>query len=190
MRLFSVVFLLVASLATTTAASDWLHPEVAYSATRTLRTGGIELSGPVHYDGGKERFEMTVEDTRQIMIRRDDKQRLYMIMPQMGMGMELPYGESATMPSADSYADLKPESVGRETLGGEAVTKYRVEAGDAGESYTVFVWATDDGIALRMEGGTAEGSFEMVLSDLRRGPQPAELFEVPAGTQMMTMPAQ
>jgi hypothetical protein len=30
----------------------------------------------------------------------------------------------------------------------------------------------------------------MELSDLKRGPQPAELFEVPAGIQIMAMPGQ
>src|SRR3546814_7573436 len=99
----------------------------------------------------------------------------------MGMAMEMVFDGSNGMPSAGDYADLQPEELGRETIGGEAVTKYRIEAGEGGESYTVLIWATDDGIALRMEGATAEGGFEMQLSDLERGPQPADLFEVPAG---------
>ena len=85
---------------------------------------------------------------------------------------------------------LEPEEIGRETLNGEDVTKYRVTAKDAGQSYTVFVWTTDDGIPLRVEGESAEGRFEMQLTDLQRGPQPVELFEVPAGIQLMAMPAQ
>lgn len=191
MRLFAFVFSLAVCAATAaTAAPDWLRPDAAYSATRVMKAGGHEISGPLHYDSGKERFEMSMEGSQQIMIRREDKDLLYVIMPQMGMGMEMSLGGGKAMPSADDYAALEPEEIGRETLNGEDVTKYRVTAKDAGQSHTVFVWATDDGIPLRVEGESGEGRFEMELTDLQRGPQPAELFEVPAGIQLMAMPAQ
>lgn len=191
MRLFGVVACLVSLvIAGPAAASGWISPDAAYSATRTLRAGGMEMAGPLHYDDGKERFEVSMEGSRQIMIRREDRQRFYMVMPEMGMAMEMAIDGAEGMPSARDYADQQPESLGRETLDGEAVTKYRVEAGEGGERYTMFVWVTDDGIPLRMEGASAEGSFEMVLSDLERGPQPAELFELPAGIQVMAVPGQ
>lgn len=191
MRLFGIVLCLVATFATALAASpDWLRPDATYSAIRTMKMGGREISGPVHYDKGKERFEMTVEGTQQIMIRREDKGRLYMVMPQMGMGMEMKVGGPEAMPSADDYAKLEPENLGRESLDGEEVTKYRIVAKEAGQDYTVLIWATDDGIPLRMEGSTTEGNFETVLTNLERDPQPAELFELPAGIQMMTVPGQ
>src|SRR3546814_3425071 len=107
-------------------------------------------------------------------------QRVYMVRPDMGRAMEMGFDGSNGMPSAGDYADLQPEELGRETIGGEAVTKYRIEAGEGGESYTVLIWATEDGIALRMEGATDEGGFETQLSDLERGPQSADLFDVPA----------
>ncbi len=189
---FSAAFLclLVSLTAFPAVAADWLRPDAAYSATRTIRGGGQEISGPVYHDHGKDRFEVTAEGQRQVMIRRPDTQRLYMIMPAMGMGMEMSLGGPQAMPSADDYSDLKPEKISEETLDGEAVTKFRVQDKAAGQDYTVFIWVTDDGIPLRMEGSSAEGRFEMVLSDLQRGPQPAELFEPPAGIQMMAMPGQ
>ncbi len=198
MRLIAFVFFLSASLASVApvaqAAPDWLRPDAAYSATRVIKAGGHEISGPVYYDGGKERFEMAMEGTQQILIRREDKQRLYMIMPQMGMGMEMrldnPQGGNQAMPNAGDYAALEPEAVGHETVNGEAATKYRVVAKDAGRSYTVFIWASDDGIPLRIEGDSAEGTFIVELSGLKRGAQPAALFEVPAGIQLMAMPGQ
>ncbi|GAB4366372.1 MAG: hypothetical protein Kow00114_24280 [Kiloniellaceae bacterium] len=191
MRLFILAFSLIACAATAAFASaDWLRPDAAYSATRTVKAGGYEISGPLHYDSGKERFEMTMDGAQQIMIRREDKDRLYMIMPQMGMGMEIPLGGPQEMPSPNDYAELQPEAMGRETLNGEDVTKYRVEVNDGGQRYPVFVWATDDGIPLRVEGESAEGRFEMELSGLERGAQPAGLFEVPAGIQLMAMPGQ
>ena len=191
MRLYGIAFCLALLLpGAAAAAPGWISSDVAYSATRTMTVGGQQIRGPLHYDSGKERFVMSMDGAEQIMIRRDDRQRLYIVMPDMGMAMEMAFDSSNAMPGPDDYADLQPEELGRETLAGEAVTKYRVAADEGGESYDVFVWATDDGIPLRMEGGSAEGSFEMVLSDLQRGPQPAELFEVPAGMQIMAVPGQ
>jgi hypothetical protein len=189
-RIAAFVILLTVFAASPAAAVDWLRQEVAYSATRTMRAAGHEVSGPLHHDHGKERFEMSVDGQRQVMIRRPDVQRLYMIMPDMGMGMEMSLEAPQAMPSADDYSELKPEKVGEETLDGEAVTKYRIEDNSGGQEGTVFIWVTGDGIPLRMEGSTPEGSFEMVTSDLQRGPQPANLFEPPAGIQMMAMPGQ
>lgn len=191
MRLIAFVFFLSVSLASVAqAAPDWLRPDAAYSATRVMKAGGHEISGPLYYDSGKERFEMTMEGAQQIMIRREDRQRLYMIMPQMAMGMEMRLDNPQAMPSPGDYAALEPEAVGREAVNGEEATKYRVVAKDAGQSYTVFVWASDDGIPLRIEGETTEGKFLMELTNLERGAQPAELFEVPAGVQLMAMPGQ
>jgi hypothetical protein len=190
MRLLAAAAVLILSFAAAAQPADWLRPDVAYAATRTMQAGGMTISGPVHYDGGKERFEMTMEGRQQVMIRREDKQLLYMVMPQMGMGMEMRLGGQGftpgAMPGARDYAELQPEEVGRETVAGEAATKYRVSA----EGGTVFIWASDDGIPLRMEAESPEGRFVMELSDLQRGPQPAELFEVPAGIQIMAMPGQ
>jgi hypothetical protein len=184
MRLLAAAFIFVFSIATAASAADWLRPDVAYSATRTMQAGGHTITGPVHYDNGKERFEMAMEGQQQVMIRREDKELLYMVMPQMGMGMEMRIGGPKAMPGPRDYAELQPEEVGRETVAGEEATKWRVVA----EGAEIFIWASDDGIPLRMEGEGAQGSFVMELSDLERGPQPAELFEVPAGIQIMAMP--
>src|SRR3546814_4529370 len=63
MRLFAAVLCLALSLsAAAAAAPGWIRPEVAYSATRTMTVGGHEISGPLHYDDGKERFEMRSEE--------------------------------------------------------------------------------------------------------------------------------
>src|SRR3546814_13634100 len=88
-----------------------------------------------------------------------------MVMPDMGMAMEMVFDGSNGMPSAGDYADLQPEELGRETIGGEAVTKYRIEAGEGGESYTVLIWATDDGIALDRK-SVVEGKRVSVRVDL------------------------
>ncbi|WP_340119539.1 hypothetical protein [Pelagibius sp. 7325] len=190
MRFLAAVLCLRIFLTAAAAAAqptDWLRRDVAYSATRNLyfEDGGV-LSGPVWYDGGKERFEMILQDQPQVFIRREDEGRLYMMMPQLGMAMVVKPGSRKAMPSARDYANLQPEEIGRETVAGEAATKYRVMV----EGRTIFIWATEDGIPLRMEDESAEARFVIELTDLKRGPQPGELFEVPAGVQNMPISGQ
>src|SRR3546814_18910119 len=112
---------------------------------------------------------MSMDGARHIMIRREDRQRVYMVMPDMGMVMEMVFDGSNGMPSAGDYANLQPAELGRETIRREAVTMYRIEAGKGGESYTVMIWATDAGIALCRDSAPAEGGSGMQHSYRRRG---------------------
>jgi hypothetical protein len=180
--LAALVCLTICFAAPAAGATEWLRRDVAYSATLSLHfeDGGV-ISGPLWYDSGKERFELILQDQPQVMIRREDEERFYMMMPQVGLAMVAKLGSHKAMMHARDYAALEPEEIGRETIAGEASTKYRVGR----EDVTIFIWASDDGIPLRMERHSAKGRFAMELSDLQRGPQPAHLFEVPEGIRRM-----
>ena len=74
MRFLSLFVCLLVSLVTLpAAAANWLNQDVAYSGTRTMRMNGQEISGPIYYDHGKERFEWTAEGDRQISLRRPSR---------------------------------------------------------------------------------------------------------------------
>lgn len=188
MRLFGIVLCLAAAFSTAAVASDWLNPEVAYSGTRTLRIGDQEITGQIHYDHGNERFEWTLLGTRQISLRRVDRGLFYMIDPQMGVGMEMELTRSNAIPGAELYADLRPEGLGQESLYGEEVTKYRLIDDGGREINTVLAWVTEDGIPLWLQVSGPKGRFETTLTNLERGPQPAELFELPEGLQVVPAP--
>ena len=85
----------------------------------------------------------------------------------------------------DIRHDFIHGSVGQDVIAGEQTTKYKVAGNEGTGPYTVFFWMTDDGITMRTEGSSSESSFEMHLDGLQRGAQPAALFEVPAGVQLM-----
>lgn len=188
MRIWPYLLLIATVIAALTlpgASAGWLEPNAAYSAVRIMRSGGMEMRGPVHHDHGKERWEVSPQGMRQVMIRRPDQERMLMIMPDMNMGMELDLSQAERVPSAESYAAKQPDVLGREELDGEMTTKYRLVEDTARGPFTMLFWVTDDGIPLRMEGSSAQGDFEMTLSELKRGPQDASLFEPPAGIQLM-----
>ena len=153
------------------AADSWPTPAAAYQATRVMDTGGMQMSGRLFHDRGKERWEVEMQGMTQVMILRPDLDKMFMLMPEMNMAMEMPFAFGANIPSPERHAGNEPEVVGQEVIAGEETTKYKFEG--------------DDGITLRTEGSSAQGSFAMHLDGLDRGDQPADLFELPAGVQVM-----
>ncbi len=167
------------------AAGSWPTPEAAYQATRVMNAEGVQMSGRLFHDRGKERWEVNMQGMTQVMILRPDLEKMFLVMPEINMAMEMPFALGGSMPTPDSYAGSEPEVVGEEMIAGEETTKYKVEGDEGTGPYTVFFWMTGDGITMRTEGSSAEGSFEMYLDGLERGQQPAALFELPAGVQVM-----
>ena len=186
MRCCAAFWLALALLAGWPAAADsWPTPEAAYQATRVMDAGGMQMSGRLFHDRGKERWEVEMQGMTQVMILRPDLDKMFMLMPEMNMAMEMPFAFGANIPSPERHAGNEPEVVGQEVIAGEETTKYKFEGDDGTGPYTVFYWLTDDGITLRTEGTSAQGSFAMYLDGLDRGDQPADLFELPAGVQVM-----
>ena len=168
-----------------TAADSWPTPEAAYQATRVMDAGGMQMSGRLYHDRGKERWEVQMQGMTQVMLLRPDLDKMFMLMPEMNIAMEMPFAFGANIPTPERYAGNAPEVVGREVIAGEETTKYKFEGDDGTGPYTVLYWLTDDGITLRTEGSSPQGSFAMHLEGLDRGDQPAALFELPAGVQVM-----
>ena len=185
MRFWCALLLAMALLSMPAAAGSWPVPNAAYKATRVIDSGGAQMSGLLFHDHGKERWEMSMEGMTHVMILRPDLEKIFLLMPQMNMAMEMPLTRGGSIPTPDRYSGIEPEIVGQEVIAGEQTTKYKVEGDEGTGPYTMFFWMTDDGITMRTQGSSAEGSFELRLDDLQRGEQPAALFELPAGVQVM-----
>lgn len=185
MRFWSFLSLAVAVFCAPALAGSWPTPSASYQGTRVMNSGGMEMSGRLFHDRGKERWERSMEGMTQVMIMRPDLQKMFMLMPQMNMAMEMPLTHGGNAPTPGQYAGIDPEVMGSEVVAGEQTTKYKVEGNQGSGPYTVFFWMTEDGITMRTRVSSAEGSFEIRLEGLERGAQSAGLFEVPAGTQIM-----
>lgn len=178
MRLASLlVFLSAAAVSLPAAAAEWFRPDTAYSATRTLRIFGYELSGPLYYDHGMERFEVTVDGKRHIYITRPDLGLSFRIFPDQDRGQERPFEDGFGLPTLRAEDEERLTAVGTEMLQGEEAAKYRLDDPNG----TGWFWVTTDGIPLRMLSEAEKMEFDIYLTDLRRGPQPAHLFEIPDG---------
>lgn len=178
-------------LVTPAAAATLTPPTAGYSATRIINAGGMEMSGKVHSEDGKERWETTMQGMRSISILLMNEGRMLVYMPDMNMAMEMSLDEAAaSQPGLDALRDgAEATEEGKEIVEGEQTTRYLVAEEPGSGVRDLRVWVTSDGIPLKMEGKSDEGDFMMLLKDLQRGTQDASLFRLPSGVTPMKMPA-
>jgi hypothetical protein len=180
----SCLFLTAALLGAAPASAQQLFGDtrVPYSADRTVETGGKTYVGRVYATPGRQRHEQTVNGLPLVAILRADKNVAWLELPDLHVFTDFAFPAAIT-----DYADRKQlgAPVGTETIAGLSARKYRVEReGTDGSKLFGYVWVTEDGIVLKLDGSfiqpsghETKASYE--LSNVRRGPQPPELFELP-----------
>ena len=172
------------------AAPAKLGPSpIPFNADMTLMSeDGVVMNGHVWYDSGYERREIYVEGMDMILITVPDREVLITIMPGQKMAMEMPLKPGARYYDEASMADVVLEEVGRETISGESTIKYHA----LGKQMDGFVWITDDGITLKLEGKMRDRKkwteVLMIHENVVRGPVARTLFQIPAGFHIMRMP--
>ena len=180
------------SLVPLPAWADRLPPPIAaFSASQNLTVDGVALSARLFHDRGMERRESRVDGLNNLLIIRPDQQEATVVQPESKIGMKLSLTDPEVGVVASTLALLSGTPEGTETLAGERVTRYRVQdITPDGGGFDGRVWATRDGIYVKMEGRTGgEGAagIAMTLTDIRRGAQDPALFEVPPGLSLMTL---
>jgi hypothetical protein len=191
---------------TLVAAPAWADklplPKAAYSADVTFFAKGKQSSGHLNVDGPKERRQAKnaagIEKTT--IIRRDQGKAglVYDLKPNrhLAVAMRMAAAEAAGEIGApgidiDAFYGVEAESQGLETIDGLLTTKYAIKI-DGGPDLVVnaTVWATDDGIIVKMVGRTSidtdAAPSRMELKNIMRGAQDPSLFEVPAGMEVLT----
>ena len=188
------------------AAPAWADklplPKAAYSADVIFFAKGKQSSGHINVDGPKERRQAknAAGLDKTTIIRRDQGKAglVYDLKPSrhLAVAMRMAAAEAAGEIGApgtdiDAFYGADAESQGLETIDGLLTTKYAIKI-DGGPDLVVnaTVWATDDGIIVRVIGKTSIDSdsapARMELKNIVRGPQDPALFEVPAGLEVLT----
>lgn len=168
-----------------------LQPRVSFSGLRVITAGGRVMEGPYYYAPQKHRSEMTLEGQTVTGIVREDRQLLWTLMPQQNMYIEVSFdSRDARSGSAFEGAQVvESREVGTETVNGQRTTKYEVTVRDpSGTTASGTIWATSDRIPVKMDMLVDGGERVVVeLKDIKIGPQPDSLFEVPAGYTALSL---
>jgi hypothetical protein len=183
--LISCLFLAAGLLAAAPPASAQQllgDTRVPYSADRTVVTGGKTYVGRVYATPGKQRHEQNVNGLPLVAILRADKRVAWLELAELHV-----YTDFAFPAAITDYASQEQlgAPIGIERVAGLEAKKYRVERqGADGSQMFGYAWITEDGIVLRLDGSfiapngkETKASYE--LSNIHRGPQPPELFELP-----------
>jgi hypothetical protein len=200
MQRFVLASVAAAILVATPALADKLPlPKASYSADVIFASKGKELPGHIYVDGPKERRESkNAAGMPSITIIRRDQGKVYDLKPNrhLAVSLRIAAAEAAGKTGApgtdvDSFYGAETESQGVETIDGLQTTKYAIKI-DGGPDLTVnaTVWATDDGIIVRVVGKTSidgdNAPARMELKNVVRGPQDAALFEIPHGMDLLS----
>ncbi|MEA1651799.1 hypothetical protein UAJ10_22640 [Nitrospirillum sp. BR 11164] len=161
-----------------------------YQAVEALTVNGVRQDLRVFHDQGRERREMREGGLSTILIVRPDRDTAFVLQPESHMAAPLSPQDPEAAPDLTRLSQLDAEALGRDTLGGEAVVRYRVIGTyDQGGGFEGQVWSTADGIYMRVEGTANDGNgpvtIRLDLADLKRGRQDGALFELPKGYTMM-----
>jgi hypothetical protein len=161
-----------------------------YSADLTIITkDGMTIQSKTYVDGDKMRGQMSMNGMDMATIVRKDKQKIYQVMDAQKMSMEMDYDPAKFM-QGKTAAAFGPtgtfQLVGPETVDGVASTKYKVTSD---KTKDVFFFWLDLAHKVPVQMASENGSFTVKWKNYKSGPQDAALFEVPAGYQVMAMPA-
>lgn len=174
------------------ASAHALLDEVSWQATRIVRVDGRQISTEVHHTKLKERISAVVQGVELDLVLRFDRKLMWQMTPMFGIAGET---DISAMDTPANIKVLKRERQGEETVAGQRATRYRLQyqtrGGDTREG---FYWQNAAGVHVKSSFSVLDPDgktrrVELELRNLRVGPQPAELFEVPADYRVMPIDA-
>ncbi|HEY8352745.1 MAG TPA: DUF4412 domain-containing protein [Sphingomonadales bacterium] len=180
MRRFALLLMIaIAAPLAAIAGDNPFAKRIEYSADINYTIAGMKGDGKVFQGKNADRREMTVQGQRSVMIVKNKE--LLMLMPDLNMAMRMPLDADPLQEALNPGPDVKFTKLGEESVNGEQTAKYKVDF----EGGSSIIWTTDDGIVMKVEAETGEGKLTVNTTNVKRGPQPASLFELPSGVQIM-----
>jgi len=159
-----------------------------FSADTITTMKGMKTKGKMYFKPDKFRVDMEVP-MQMIMITRIDKKVVWSIIPEEKIYMEMPF-DLKKKPMVDEKIDGEVERkyLGDETIDGHPTKKYLVTFKVNGQTEQIYQWWATD-IKLAIKSAAVDGSWVHEFKNVKTGPQPENLFELPAGYKKMEMPA-
>lgn len=191
-KMFNVLFVVCASilLMAVPAGTAGTAGAQEFSADMVSRTGKETMTARISVAQDKIRMEMP----ESIMIVRRDKNVSWVVMPAEKMYMEQPINMSSAPKVAKNFdGEIERVVMWPEAVDGQPAEKFKVTYVENGKNVSVYQWLRpaaaglrDGQIPVKIE--AVDGTWSMEYKNLQTGPQPADLFEPPAGYEKFDMP--
>ncbi len=173
---FCFAAVLVLSLAAPAFAVD-------FSADVVTTQSGKTFSARVFVSGEKSRMEAP----ESISISRVDKKVVWILMPGQKMYMEQPFDPKKMTTAAEKVeGELERTPLGKDTVDGKTADKYKVTYEIDGTKNEMLQWM-ETGSSLPLKSAALDGSWSVEYRNIKTGPQPDSLFEVPSDYKKFSM---
>lgn len=158
-----------------------------FSADTIMTSNEVKTKGKIYYKADRFRMDMKAPE-EMIVITRVDKKVIWNIMPAEKMYMEIPFDlKNKPMVEEKLKGEIERKHVGNETIDGHPTKKYLITYKvDNKREQAYQWWATDINFAVKT--AAIDGSWIQEFRNVKIGPQPDSLFEVPAGYKKLQMP--
>ncbi len=161
---------------------------IEFSAdTITTMRDGPKMAGKIYFKPDRFRMDMKAHEDM-VMITRVDKKVAWNVMPKQKMYMEMPFDLKNKPKVEEKFeGEIERKEVGSETIDGHPTKKYLITYKVDNKKNQVYQWLATD-IKFPVKTAAVDGSWMQEFKNIKTGPQPDSLFEVPAGYQKMQMP--
>lgn len=160
-----------------------------FSADNIMGAGGKTIKAKIYFSKDKWRMESNVGGHQSVNIVRLDKKVMWMLIPAQNMYMENQLSDEQMRGRTHKIpGEIERKKVGTEIVSGIKCDKYKISYKPEGGSKVtvVYQWLSADVIPVKTE--AADGSWYSIYKNIKRGPQKASLFEIPAGYKKFSMP--
>jgi hypothetical protein len=157
-----------------------------FSADQVMTVGGRQMNSRLYVDGTNLRTEMIMEGAGNMAsIVNGEKQVIWMLMPgNMYMEKSVASDDDPFRARRGRVTTATASMVGTEKINGQECDKFRLK-GTQQEMYLYTQLKT--GFPVLMV--TGDQSVKIEWKNVKPGPQPASLFQLPAGYKKLSMPA-
>lgn len=176
-----------------TAANPWTLT-TEYSADVVIVSGGQTIQSRIARTPNALRSETQQRGQTMTAIVRLDRNLGWLLIPGTRNAAEVDLAGFPMIPGLLRNPNATATAEGTETIDGMTVTRWRVAGGEPGARFTGKVWATAQGVVLKIEGESETNQqrqpFTLTARNVRIARQPPALFEVPEGYQRLQVPPQ
>ncbi len=158
-----------------------------FSADTVMKFGGMTQRGKIYVSNNKWRTDMSIRGKKMTSIIRADKKVVWSLMPGQKTYMEMKYSEDNVKGLKTKMpGEMKRKKIGSGKVNGIMCDKYEITYQSGGKSEKVYQWISKDMIPVKTK--AADGSWSVEYKNIKRGKQPASVFDLPAGYKKFKMP--
>lgn len=162
-----------------------------YIIEQTGEGASMKITGKTFISGQKTRNETTIDNHKMIVIADADANVMYNYDPSQNTAMKISLdvnkkGGDISTKYTDEANAVKMKVIGTATYEGVKCTIVQIEGDTPGE--TTKMWLREDyGLPMKIETTMGNGKMTMEYKNMKIGAQPAELFKLPPGVNIMDM---